>query len=193
MCNHFSCWLTADRSFWSPRTNSHTDIAEIHQLHIDGARGSNASKAQLLPPLDSATVDDLETWRYDSEQDRQPEWYDAGDARKRVIAVATLARQIDPVWWRTMTAASRDVQWDGRQRSGVLGNWPLVMPSANLRGADLCGADLYGADLYGADLYGADLSDANLSEACYPTGNLPTGWVRNASGFLQRETGADHV
>ena len=73
---------------------------------------------------------------------------------------------------------------------------------ASLSGANLCGASLYGADLTRANLYGANLTRADLcganlygaatlivaclDSAYYPTGDVPTGWERDESGYLRR-------
>jgi uncharacterized protein YjbI with pentapeptide repeats len=56
------------------------------------------------------------------------------------------------------------------------------LSGANLSGANLSGANLSRANLSGANLYGADLSGANL----YGSDPVPAGWVRNASGYLER-------
>ena len=200
MCEFFSACITSDRVFWLPRSSSHEDIIDAHKLHVDGSRGPNAVRAELMPPLDAATVADLDTWRYRLDQDTRPDWYDEHDAAKRMRGAAELARQIDPVLWRVQTAASRQVDWTGEQRAEIVGTDRIVLPGvqlsvanltgANLRGANLTraylnganltGADLYGADLYGADLYGADLIRANLTRANLPGANLNGANLRGA-------------
>ena len=188
MCDHFSGWLLRDETKWSPRSNSHTGLVEIHQLHIDGARGPNGVKFQILPPKNWETWEDLATWRVQFDQDQFPEWFDRAECEARARAVAATARSIDPVWWRVMTAASRNVDWTGEHRTKVLGDARVVMPGANLGGANLGGANLCRANLGGADLYGANLGGANRLATDPP---IP-GWRRTEGGILvPTEGGAD--
>ena len=206
MCNHFSGWLLRDRACWTQRSNSHTFIAEIHELHIDGCRGPNAVKFEALPPANAATWEDLSAWRVTFEQDSFPPWFNRVECAARARSVAATARAQDPMWWRVMTAASRDVIWSGEKRSAVLGGKPIIMPRADLPGANLTRADLTRAYLTGANLEGANLTAANLTAANltaanlngadltganYPSGVLPAGWVRDGAYLTRALAGRD--
>jgi hypothetical protein len=172
MCNFFSAVLTAERAFWLPRSNSHEDIIEAHEIHMDGTHGVNGVRAELYPPKDPATVDNLNAWRYHLDQDLRPEWYNEEDAAKRMRGAASLARSIDPVQWRVVTAASPRVHWTEEQRKTVLGEKRLVLPGINLARAYLDQANLAGANLARANLAWADLAGANLARANLAWANL---------------------
>jgi hypothetical protein len=165
LCNFFSAVILPSVVRWLPRSSSHEDIIDAHQIPMDGARGPRGVRAELLPPIDPATVDDLSTWEYRLDQDVVPEWYVADDCAARIRGAAELARQIDPVAWSVLTAATRARAWTGAQRTAVLGSAHVRFSLANLRGANLCGANLCGADLREANLCGADLCGANLCGA----------------------------
>jgi hypothetical protein len=85
MCKPASFVLTKDRVFWSMYTDSHTEIIDEFGLHEDGARGPNVVKVEISP--DNERLDsDPGMWVYKLDQDRTPEWYDAGNCVRRARA-----------------------------------------------------------------------------------------------------------
>jgi hypothetical protein len=79
MCNPASFVVTKDRVFWSKHTNSHSRIIEEFGLHADGVGGPNTVSVEIKPP-DGDYGADPATWRFNTDQDVLPEWYDAGQA-----------------------------------------------------------------------------------------------------------------
>jgi hypothetical protein len=83
-------WVTKDKIIWSPNTESHSEIAEEFKLHVDGARGANAVKIEIVPVGNDFRLP-LTEWVFRTDQDDFPKWYDATDAEMRV-------REVLPEW-----------------------------------------------------------------------------------------------
>jgi hypothetical protein len=82
MCQEASFVGLKDAVYWSEVSDSHEDIIEEHGIHIDGARGPNGVRFEIVPP-DSDYFSDPETWEYRLDQAEVPEWYDAADMERR--------------------------------------------------------------------------------------------------------------
>jgi hypothetical protein len=95
MCNFSSFSLTKDSEIWW-HTESHADIDEHWQLHVDGARGPNVLHVEITPPDDNPKAP-LNQWVYRVDQDVFPEWHDPVESERR--ARAALARRSEKERW----------------------------------------------------------------------------------------------
>ena len=120
MCQFASFVLTRDREFWGP-TESHEKIIEHHGLHADGAHGPNVLRIEVLPPDDSATLEDLSTWQYHVDQDCLPEWAEADPGKCEERARAALSRRAFEERWFVREAGGDDSTLTGGYGSTLTG------------------------------------------------------------------------
>jgi Leucine-rich repeat (LRR) protein len=81
MCQFAAFVLTINKVLWSDKSDSHEDIIREHKLYVDGIRGPNILRVELLPP--ESNWSDLDSWTYRVDQDRLPEWAHSDDPKQR--------------------------------------------------------------------------------------------------------------
>jgi len=82
MCNFFSAIVTKDKVLWDSMIDSHTELLE--KLGIkDDSKDPNFVRVELSPPdYIEKTFKDLSLWKFKTDQDLIPDWYDEKDAHK---------------------------------------------------------------------------------------------------------------
>jgi hypothetical protein len=85
MCQFASLVLTKDKALWLPNAEAHQAIIRHYGLHVDGARGPNIVKVEILPPGGAITLDPA-GWVVQFDQDVFPEWHDAAESARRARA-----------------------------------------------------------------------------------------------------------
>jgi len=111
MCNLASFVLTRGKVFWSQTTNSHSVIIAEHGLHEDNAgHKPNLVRVEIRPPYNNDYSASLDTWRYQVDQDKLPEWYDAVEGER----VARLAL----TEWRKFHAITQTAGYHSTQTAG---------------------------------------------------------------------------
>jgi hypothetical protein len=83
--------LTKGEEFWSDKSDSYEEIIAEHNLHADGARGTNILRVEISPTDKIKVWPSLKAWAYKVDQDHMPEWFNAAECEKR--ARAALARR----------------------------------------------------------------------------------------------------
>ena len=96
MCNFASFVLTKDKEFWLDDSDSHEDIIEHYELHADGARGPNIVRVEISPPVENR-IAPLGDWKYKTDQDTLPEWFNSAECESRTRAA--LARRAEKGAW----------------------------------------------------------------------------------------------
>jgi hypothetical protein len=84
MCKFASFVLTKDKVLWVPESDSHEKIISKHNLHADGARGTNILRVEITPSNTQTEFTDYASWVYRIDQDTRPSWFDAEYDEKRV-------------------------------------------------------------------------------------------------------------
>ena len=84
MCKFASFVLTKDKVLWVPDNDSHEEIISKHNLHADGARGTNILRVEITPSDTQTEFTDYASWVYRIDQDTRPSWFDAEYDEKRV-------------------------------------------------------------------------------------------------------------
>ncbi len=84
MCKFASFVLTKDKVLWVPDSDSHEEIISKHNLHADGARGTNILRVEITPSDTQTEFTDYASWVYRIDQDTRPSWFDAEYDEKRV-------------------------------------------------------------------------------------------------------------
>ena len=97
MCRFASFVLTKGEEFWSDNSDSHETIIAEHNLHADGARGTNILRVEISPTDKIKVWPSLKAWAFNIDQDIMPEWFVAATAEKRTRAA--LARRFKD--WKT--------------------------------------------------------------------------------------------
>ena len=93
MCQLASFYLTKDRIFWLPDSQSHSEIIQRYGLCVDGVdapnvvRPPNGIAVEITPTDDVVDLNRLESWHFRADQDIVPEWYDAAECEARVRRV----------------------------------------------------------------------------------------------------------
>jgi len=178
MCQFASFVLTRDREFWGP-TESHEKIIEHHGLHADGAHGPNVLRIEVLPPDDSATLEDLSTWQYHVDQDCLPEWAEADPGKCEERARAALSRRAFEERWFVREAGGDDSTLTGGYGSTLTGGDGSTLTGGY--GSTLTGGD--GSTLTGGD--GSTLTGGYGSTLTGGDGSTLTG------GYGSTLTGGD--
>jgi len=75
MCIPASFVLTKDHIFFSKISNNHENIIRENNLTVDGLRGPNIVRVEIVPTNDDYTLP-LEYWIYAVDQNILPDWYD---------------------------------------------------------------------------------------------------------------------
>ena len=83
MCKFASFVLTKDKVLWIPDSDSHEEIISKHNLHADGARGTNILRVEITPSDTQTEFTDYASWVYRIDQDTRPSWFDAEYDEKR--------------------------------------------------------------------------------------------------------------
>ena len=83
MCREASMVVMRDRVYWDPLSDSHEKIISAHNLSVDGVRGPNGVRVEIVPE-DRRFDSDPASWKFAVDQDLLPEWWDAEDAERRV-------------------------------------------------------------------------------------------------------------
>ena len=82
MCELASFVITkGPKSWWSEKSDSHTEIITEHKLHADGIRGTNIVNVEICPPNGDLSLP-LSKWQYKVDQDEVPGWYDEAACEK---------------------------------------------------------------------------------------------------------------
>jgi hypothetical protein len=82
MGNFFSAVMTKDKIYSEFGVNSHKDIIAIHGLR-EGVGRTNFVLIEMLPP--SPMHLRFDEWRFKVDQDIVPDWFDATDAKAKMI------------------------------------------------------------------------------------------------------------
>lgn len=83
MCKFASFVLTKDKVYWLPDIDSHEEIISRNNLHVDGVRGPNILRVEIIPGPTIKKFNQYKDWQYRIDQDRMPEWFDAPKDEKR--------------------------------------------------------------------------------------------------------------
>jgi hypothetical protein len=84
MCRPASFIVTENRVLWHPNSDSHEDIIELYGIRDDG-RKCDFVRVEILPPEGNILLP-LDKWRYRTDRDVVPGWYDPREAEIAVRA-----------------------------------------------------------------------------------------------------------
>ena len=112
MCNFFSAIIVDKnrKALWDPDIDSHTELLTKFNLK-DETTSPNFVRVELLPPYGDVFNHDLKTWKFKTDQDFRPDWYNEEEAfqttreavskliDERFIINRMIAEIKDGRWW----------------------------------------------------------------------------------------------
>ena len=82
MCKPASFVVMKDAVFWSEKSDRHEDTIKEFSLHLDGPRGPNGGRIEILPPSGDLSLP-LSKWVYKYDDPQKPDWWDDAREEKR--------------------------------------------------------------------------------------------------------------
>jgi len=133
MCRPASFVVTKKKVFWSETSDSHEDIIEEFGLkEFDVRKKATFVRVEITPPNQDFRLP-LKKWRFQTDQDLLPDWYDSKEAEKRI-------RKILPKWLKRKVVLPKEERKtvDARGIIAIYGKVKYIYGSAQVE--YICGS-----------------------------------------------------